>query len=255
VADEFRSWAWPASDNPFEELLASAPFEDLGKGRRGTVLVKVDDQGAVPLVRTTTQYRAPAQPFLDIHDRLAQEIRRSGSLSCALNNALIEHYTNAYSTMKRHSDQALDLAEESSIAIYSCYRDPQRPSRRLVVKSKEPGGASFDIPLSHGSVVAFSLDTNRRFTHTITLCESAPENDWLGITFRTSKTFVRVVDGQPCFSNGARLTLANEGQRREFFHMRRRENDETSFAYPSIPYTISESDLRPPESRAPSRTS
>jgi hypothetical protein len=247
VTDEFRSWAWSASDNPFEELLESARFEDLGKGRRGTVLVKVDDRGAVPLVRTTTQYRAPAQPFLDIHDRLAQEIRRDGSLSCAFNNALIEHYTNAYSTMKRHSDQALDLADESSIAIYSCYRDPRRPSRRLVVKSKEPESAAFEIPLSHGSVVAFSLDTNRRFTHTIALCERAPENDWLGVTFRTSRTFVRVVDGQPCFANGARLTLATEDQRREFFHLRRRENDETTFAYPSITYTISESDLLPPD--------
>jgi hypothetical protein len=246
VADEFRSWALSGSDNPFDELLASARFEDLGKGRRGTVLVSVDGDGAVPLVRTTTQYRAPAQPFLDIHHRLAQEVQHSGALSCAFNNALIEHYTNAYSTMKRHSDQALDLADASSIAIYSCYRDPERPSRRLVVKSKDQSSASFDIPLAHGNVVAFSLDTNQRFTHTIALGERASDNNWLGITFRTSKTFVRFVDGQPWLPNGERLTLANEEQRRAFFQLRRRENDETSFVYPPITYTISESDLQPP---------
>ncbi|MEO8702122.1 MAG: alpha-ketoglutarate-dependent dioxygenase AlkB [Kofleriaceae bacterium] len=245
MSDEFRSWALPASDNLFDELLASARFEDLGKGRRGTVLVEVDDQGAVPLVRTTTQYKSPAQPFVDIHHRVAEAIRRTGSLACMFNNALIEHYTNAYSTMKRHSDQALDLVEESAIAIYSCYQDPGRPSRRLVVKSKEPGGAAFDIVLAHGSVVTFSLATNSRFTHTIALCEHASENDWLGLTLRTSKTFIRVVDGQPCFANGARLTLASEDQRREFFQLRRRENAETHFAYPSISYTISESDLIP----------
>ncbi len=245
MTDEFRSWALPASDTVFEELLASARFEDLGKGRRGTVLVELAD-GAVPLVRTTTQYHSPAQPFLDLHDRLAQEIRRRGSLAHAFNNALIEHYTGAYSTMKPHSDQALDLADESTIAVYSCYRDPRHPSRRLIVRPKD-GSASFEIAMPHGGVIAFSLDTNRRFTHAIALCQPAADNDWLGLTFRTSKTFVRIVDGQPCFANGARLTLADDDQRREFFAMRRRENDETDFAYPSIDYTISESDLKLPD--------
>jgi hypothetical protein len=243
VADEFRSWLLPTADNPFEELLASVLFDDVAKGRRGTVLVKVD-AGGIPIVRTTTPYRAAAQPFRDIHDRLAQQIR--GNASCAFNNALVEHYTNVYSTMKRHSDQALDLADESSIAVYSCYRDPRRPSRRLIVKFKE-SDASFEILLAHGSVVAFSLDTNRQFTHAIALCANAPDNEWLGITFRTSKTFVRFVDGHPQLSNGERLTLANDEQRREFFQLRRRENDETGFKYPSISYTISESDLRLPE--------
>jgi hypothetical protein len=136
------------------------------------VLVDADGD-ATPIVRTTTHYQAPAQPFLDIHHRLARDI------GAPFNNALIEHYTDAYPTMKHHSDQALDLADKSSIAIYSCYRDPARPSRRLTVKAKADG-AAFDIPLAHGSVVAFSLDTNRRFTHTIAL--AARGNDWLGVT-------------------------------------------------------------------------
>ena len=153
--------------------------------------------------------------------------------------------------MKPHSDQALDLADDSWIAIYSCYRDPALPSRRLIAKSKEPGSTAFDIPLSHDSVVAFSLDTNRRFTHTLALRANAPATDWLGITFRTSKTFVRIVDGQPCFSSGSPLTLADEEQRREFFRLRRRENDEIDFVYPALSYTISDGDLLPP---APSGT-
>ena len=236
MTDEFRSHSVPGFS--FEELAASGRFEELGKGRRGGVLVDiVDDQ--VPLVRTTTQYRLPAQPFRDIHHRLANAIG-----PFAFNNALIEHYTHAYSTMKRHSDQALDLADRSSIAVFSCYRDPSRPSRRLIVQPKEPG-AGFEIPLAHGSVVVFSLATNRRFTHTIALSPNAPDNDWLGITFRTSKTFVRFVDGQ-CIANGTPLTLATEGERREFFRLRRRENDELDFAYPPLHYTISESDLVPP---------
>jgi hypothetical protein len=246
VADGFRTWAGPAADDAFEALLASARFEELGRGRRGTVLVQVDAEGAVPLVRTTTSYRAPAQRYGDIHVRLAEEIRRGGALACAFNNLLIEHYTAAYATMKRHSDQALDLADGSSIAIYSCYRDPRHPSRRLVVTPKEPGGEPFEIPLEHGRVVAFSLETNRRFTHTIALDRRVPENDWLGVTFRTSKTLVRFVDGQPRLADGAPLTLATEKERRDFFQLRRRENDETAFEYPPIAYTISESDLQRP---------
>jgi 2-oxoglutarate-Fe(II)-dependent oxygenase superfamily protein len=234
---EFRSIA--VSSDSFDELLASARFDDVTKGRRGAVLVK-DDARGVPIVRTTTPYSAPAQRFGAIHDRIAQDIQHR------FNNALIEHYTNAYSTMKRHSDQALDLADDSSIAVYSCYRDPAKPSRRLIVKPKDDGPA-FDVPLLHGSVVVFSVETNRRFTHTIALTANAPDNDWLGITFRTSKTFVRFVDGVACV-NDVPLTLATDEQRRALFQLRRRENDEAGFRYPPIAYTISESDLRRPDS-------
>lgn len=247
MADEFRAWPVPVPGDPFAQLLASAHLEELGKGRRGAVLV--DARDAIPLVRTTTPYRAPAQPFLALHARLAEDIRRTGGLACAFNNALIEHYTHAYATMKRHSDQALDLAADSAIAVYSCYRDPARPSRRLVVTPKEPGGAAFDVPLVHGGVVAFSLATNWRFTHAIALDARAPDNDWLGLTFRTSKTFVRLVDGAMRFAGGAPLTLANDEERRAFFQLRRRENAEVDFAYPELSCTISESDLLAPRAR------
>ena len=175
---------------------------------------------------------------------LARIVPRRETDSCDFNNALIEHYTHAYATMKHHSDQALDLADASSIAVFSSYRDPAKPSRRLLVKPKEPGRATFELALSHGSVVTFSLDANRRFTHAIVLSANAPPNDWLGLTFRSSRTLVRFVEGHPCLPNGTRLTLAGDEQRREFFHLRRREN-ETSFTYPPLSYTISESDLWP----------
>lgn len=246
MADEFRSYSLPAADNPFAELLASVRLDDVAKGRRGAVLVNVDDTAEVPIVRTTTAYTSAAQRFGAIHARLAQDIRRVASLSCDLNNALVEHYTNAYATMKRHSDQALDLADGSVVAIYSCYRDPHAPTRRLVVRGKEPESAAFEIALAHRGVVTFTLDTNRRFTHTIALAAKPPPNDWLGFTFRTSKTYVRFVDGEARLASGAPLTIANEDQRREFFRLRARENAETDFTYPPVGYTISESDLMRP---------
>jgi hypothetical protein len=267
LTDEIRSYTLPipqrgryANDgNPFEELLASVRFEDAGKGRQGTVLIKPDETGNIPIVRTTTKYSLPAHRFQSVHDRLARQIQDIASLAIGFNNALIEKYTNAYTKMGSHSDQALDLAAESSIAIFSCYKYPDRtnPPRKLIVELKESDGdpngllsqTAIDIPLTHNGVVVFSVDTNRRLKHKIVLDKSAnmPENQWLGITFRSSKTFVRFRDESAYFPNDTRLTLANDEQQREFYHLRHRENNETDFIYPRITYTISESDLMPPE--------
>mgnify|MGYP000443893419 CR=1 FL=1 len=75
----------------------------------------------------------------------------------------------------------------------------------------------------------------------------ARENPWLGLTFRTSKTIVRHRDGRAFFHDGTRLTLADDEQRRELYRLRHRENNEVDFSYPRISYTLSESDLMPPE--------
>jgi hypothetical protein len=251
LTDAFRSYSLLTRDNIFEDLLASVRLEDVGKGRQGAVLVKIEETRRIPIVRTTTGYSAPAQRFRPVHEQLAQQIQESASLSVGFNNALIESYTNAYITMGSHSDQALDLADDSFIAIFSCYKHPKpaTPPRKLLVESKEPGGDTSEIPLSHGSVVVFSVDINRRFKHKIVLDASAraPENQWLGLTFRTSKTFVRFRDEHPYFLDDTRLTLADDEQRREFYRLRRRENNETDFTYPRVAYTISESDMMPPE--------
>lgn len=252
IAERVLSSALPAEEDLFAELSASAFLEDAGKGRRGAVLTRVDATGGVPLVRTTTRYSTPAQRFRPVHERLAQRIQERAGLPTGFNNALFESYTNAYRTMGAHSDQALDLADESSIAVFSCYRNPESgPLRKLVIASKDTEGETFEIPLTHNSVVTFSVASNRRLKHKIVLDApghgQAEENEWLGLTFRTSKTPVRFrEDGHAWLPQGARLTLADDEQRSEFYRLRRRENQETDFAYPRLTYTISESDLMPP---------
>ncbi len=249
LADEILSYTLPTEENLFAELSASTRWEDVGKGRRGATLTKVDESGGVPLVRTTTRYGNPAQLFRPVHERLAHRIHEHAALSVGFNNALIENYTNAYATMGSHSDQALDLADGSVIAVFSCYRHPDAgPPRKLIFESKETDGETFDIPLGHNSVVVFSVDTNRRLRHKIVLetPREAADNLWLGVTFRTSKTMVRFHDGHAYLSPDARLVLADEQQRQEFYRLRRRENHETDFVYPPLTYTISESDLMPP---------
>ncbi|MEY9485254.1 hypothetical protein RKD26_001048 [Streptomyces calvus] len=250
IADEILSCAVPADGNLFAELSASVRWEDVGKGRRGAVLTRTDEAGGVPLVRTTTRYGSPAQRFRAVHERLARRIQERTALSAGFNNALIESYTNAYTTMGGHSDQALDLADESFIAVFSCYRDPEAgPPRKLIFESKgSDGDEKFEIPLTHHGVVVFSVDTNRRLRHKIVLDASARavDNPWLGVTFRTSKTVVRFRDGDAWLPQGERLTLADDEQSREFYQLRRRENRETDFTYPPLTYTVSESDLMPP---------
>lgn len=252
ITDEICSYALLTEGNLFEELLASVRFEDVGKGRQGAVLIKIDETCGIPIVRTTTRYNTPAQRVRSVHEQLAQRIQKRASLSVVFNNALIEHYTNAYTTMGSHSDQALDLADDSFIALFSCYKLPRaNPPRKLLVEWKESSGDPIEIPLTHDGVVVFSVAANRRLRHKIVLDTSAqtPENQWLGITFRTSKTFVQLRDGCAYFLDDARLTLANDEQRREFYQLRRRENNETDFTYPRITYTISESDLMPPRTQ------
>ncbi|MGQ4270660.1 hypothetical protein [Nocardiopsis changdeensis] len=251
ISDEVVSCALPAGEDLFTELSASVRWEDLGKGRRGAVLARVDEAGGVPLVRTTTRYGLPAQRFREVHERLARRVRERAAVPVGFDNALVESYTNAYRTMGAHSDQALDLAEGSFIAVLSCYRDPGAgPLRKLVFESKGGGAERFEVPLVHNGIVAFSVASNRRLKHRIVLDASGGAGDgdaeWLGVTFRTSKTRVRFRDGHAYLPQGVRLTPADEEQRVEFYRMRRRENNETDFTYPPLAYTVSESDLIPP---------
>ncbi|MFD8971297.1 MULTISPECIES: alpha-ketoglutarate-dependent dioxygenase AlkB [Streptomyces] len=249
ISDEIISCSLPTEENLFAELSASVRWEDVGKGRRGAVLTRINETGGVPLVRTTTRYGIPAQRFRAVHERLAQQVEERTALSVGFNNALIESYTNAYTKMGSHSDQALDLADDSCIAVFSCYRHPEAgPPRKLIFESKGSGGETFEIPLAHNGVVAFSVDANRRLRHRIVLDTpvQAADNPWLGVTFRTSKTFVRFRDGHAYLPQGERLMSADDEQSREFYRLRRRENKETDFSYPLLTYTISESDLMPP---------
>lgn len=249
ISNEILSYALPAEEDLFAELTASARLEDVGKGRRGAVLARTDEANCVPLVRTTTRYGNPTQRFRAVHERLAQRIQEHAALPVGFNNALIESYTNAYRTMGSHSDQALDLADGSFIAVFSCYQHAEaKPPRKLIFESKGAGGEKFEIPLAHNGIVAFSTDSNRRLKHKIVLDPSAQPtgNQWLGVTFRTSKTLIRFRNGQAYLPQSARLTLADDEQKSEFYRLRRRENNETDFVYPVLTYTISGSDLVPP---------
>ena len=203
----------------FEKNMFHIPieFEHITNGRKGVILVDVKND-LVPLVRSTTRYTNPPQAFTCDVKTIRDNIRNN-----SFNNAMVEMYDSSYKTMRYHSDQALDLEPTSDIAIYSCYKDPSRPSRKLVIRNKETSEI-IELVMEHNSVIMFSVLTNSLYEHKIVLIDSTT-TEWLGITFRQSKTFIKFVDEVPYFCtnvmlslvNDVMLSLANDVQEKEFF--------------------------------------
>lgn len=252
----------------FQECSKGVVFEDIATGRKGSVLVKMDNKG-IPIVRTTSVYKNPVQIFTDVHltimDRIKEVVPDSD-----FNNALIEIYDSRYKSMAFHSDQALDLNDESYIVLYSCYergsgdsKDPKDsitsyPYQRKLITRKKTETDQEEILLDHDSFVVFSTDTNRKYTHKIILGEehknTAPteENRWLGITFRLSKTFVKFFDNVPnvpyvpyiADQSGqyTELTHATHEEKKEYYKHRSLEN-KSIYRYPFIYFSISPSDF------------
>jgi hypothetical protein len=254
---EFTKITLPFEQNLFNELSNQISFENIGKGRLGNHLIKTSDKG-IPIVRTTTQYNIPAHSFSSTHNTIIKSINDNlkGLTAINFNNALTEIYDSSYTKMKYHSDQCLDLAPNSHIALFSCYEKPneltEQSIRKLKIKDKITD-EEFEILLTHNSLILFSLPLNSRFFHKIVL-EQVPkqkplksENKWLGITFRESKTFIQFKNNQPYFTNGKLLKLANDIQRKEYYTLRGEENRSLNFTYPKIDYTLSKADTIMPK--------
>lgn len=115
----FRKIILNYENNLFDQLVKSNEFETVCTGRGGAILVNnIND--IVPLVRSTTKYELPAQKFKQVHYDIISSINKIVT-DTEFNNAMVEIYDNSYRSMKYHSDQELDLKDDSLIAIFSCY--------------------------------------------------------------------------------------------------------------------------------------
>ena len=252
MSNVFQQYQLENDTNLFQPLFQAVQFEPLGKGRKGTVIVDPDEDRGTPIVRTTSRFHRPAHCFNELHKELSNQIQERAAISAPFNNALYETYTNVYSKMGLHSDMALDLQDDTFIALYSCYKNgpssKTRPRTLVIQPKEESDDKTIEIPLVHDSVVVFSVDTNRLYRHKIILhnAPQQPPDQWLGITLRRSKTYVQYRNQEVFFEDGTPLTIATEEQRNSFFPLRKRENQELDFRYPQIAFTISESDLMPP---------
>lgn len=171
------------NENSFDIFQHSANFVPTGKGRWGNHLVNKVDKG-IPIVRTTTNYDIPANYFTHEHLQLIHSIQTAIQHSqlndifgfnalneenaLNFNNALIEIYDKSYRKMKYHSDQCLDIADNSMIAIFSCYENPSELddffTRHLKIIDRDTGKVG-SIALTHNSVVFFSTKTNAHYNH------------------------------------------------------------------------------------------
>ena len=241
----FSKYDIKLKDNIFEELANSAKFEKLSKGRQGTVLTHVHNI-IIPIVRTTTKYNIPSQPFKQVHCDIINKINTvlKTNQNLYFNNALIEMYDMNYTTMGEHSDQALDLDPDSYICLFSCYNNIEtKDIRSLKIKNKTTNELS-EIKLFNNSIILFSVKTNSNYLHKIVLDNVKTNDIWLGLTFRLSKTFIQFINEIPYFYKTNRiLRLANEEELKEFYSLRQKENKSIMFEYPELNYTISSSDL------------
>lgn len=263
--------------NVFNEINNSYNFDDVTKGRKGTtilnpIICKNNNELLTPIVRTTTIYNKPFQIFNTIISDIVNKINYKFNeklkndngiqTNLNLNNALLEVYNYKYKKMKFHSDLALDLQDNSYIALYSCYNNinvDDNNKRKLVIKNKETNEIEDKIILEHNSVILFSVETNSKFLHKIVLEHNNKideEIEWLGLTFRESKTFIKYINNnehnknsyKPIFNdNNNELILANENEKKEFYKLRSEENNNIGkYNYPNINYSISPAELLKP---------
>ena len=247
----FERYSIDHDENLFPLLYQSVKWEDFSKGRQIAVLHRAEN-GSVPLVRTTTVYESPSQPFQPIHQSVINQIREvSGIQNLLLNNAMLEVYDERYKTMKFHTDQALDLDPDSYICLFSCYEQGADSHPRVLTVKNKDSEEEFEVPLLHHSVVIFSTVTNQKHLHKVE-GRDLPKNHksrWMGFTLRLAKTSVKFIDGIPTLISGpvqqGELTLATEEERRAFFGFKGSENKSSEFEWPDIRYTISPSDRMP----------
>lgn len=231
-------------EETYDLIRRAVSLEPLGPGRWGAVAVRCgincgsnsndsnENSDFVPLVRSTTVFQQPPVLLPAVLERI---------LPPSSNNALIEVYDAAYRKMGFHSDQMQDLADDSTIAIFSWYRDPDLGAdRQLVVRQKEAPHETLVIPLEHNSVVRFTTMSNRLWQHKIVVDphhHATQQQKWMGVTARTAKTFVRFSDGvvlvvRSSSSSGREgaeeetlLRLATtDAEKREIYRRRREEN-------------------------------
>jgi hypothetical protein len=234
--------------NLFDELLRVTEFEDICDGRMGAVLVDSMD-GMIPIVRTTTAYNKPSQPFVKPVYEIIDSIKsKFGNINFESNNAMIEVYGSKYRKMGFHTDQSLDLRQDSNICIFSCYENGSDDSddlRKLKIKNKTTGELTERL-MENGSVIIFDTSTNHEHLHKIVLesnKSNKSKNRWLGITFRLSGTFIKFVDTVPRFNHTNEiLRIATDDEMKEFRKYKGIENSDTNYVYPAIDYTVSPSD-------------
>lgn len=238
--DGFKKYMIFDTSFDFEKLSGAINFEDITNGRKAAIFTDINND-TLPIIRTTTIYKNPSYAFSPIHYSIIDKIKETTGLHLNFNNAMAEIYNFKYYKMGYHSDQSLDLDENSYICLFSCYSDPTtKDIRKLRIKNKNNTSDISDVLLEHNSCVLFSYKTNRNYLHKIILENGTSNVQWFGLTLRMSKTFVKFIDDIPYFTkNFKQLILANDIEKKQFYKLKKLENDNIDYVYPDMNFTLS----------------
>lgn len=218
--------------------LSNTTFENISNGRKAVNLIKTNDDNTIPIMRTTSKYFNKPVKFNDIHFNIIKDINDKLCKYIDFNTALMEIYSPSYKSMKFHTDCGLDLVDDSFICIYSNYSNSSY-NRTLLIKNKL-NNDTYNIDLKHNCFVLFSKNFNKNNLHKI-VYNNKSSDDWLGITFRISKSFIKFIDNKP-YINGDEL-IYNSENASEFYKLKTLENKSVDFDYPYINYSINPSDF------------
>ena len=208
----------------FNDLITSFNFPIVKHGKTMVTIVStITDE--IPIVRTTTQNKEPVQRFALVIYRIIDKIKQTLNMpELEFNNGMVEIYDNSYYNMKFHTDQALDIKEDSYILLFSCYEDPNNTHRILRIKNKNSLNITNDIKLENNGFVLFSIATNSKHLHQITLDNKTDKNKlnkWCGVTLRLSKTYIKFINEKAYFTSspliGKELRELQLREIKEFF--------------------------------------
>lgn len=245
-----------SNEDIYKQCINNINFEVICKGRLCANLYKNNDDNIIPIVRTTSKYNNPIQKFNDIHLKIIEILMIKYNLK-GFNNGMIEIYDTQYCKMGYHTDNALDLEDNSIIAIFSCYNNMDTNNiRELEIKNKTNNEIT-TLKMNHNSLIYFDTEFNKNNLHKIILKKnklintkdksSYIEKDdlWLGITFRLSKTYIKFINEEAYFTKtNIKLTLSTNEEANIFYKLKKIENNNISITYPVFNFTISPGDLK-----------
>lgn len=239
IGTMFRKCRLDYRNDAFLELLQSHAWTDLSPHRKAAMLVS-PDADSIPVVRTTSPTVA-CSVFQPVHLRLLHAVDIASGRAHSFNNVMAEVYDPGYTKMRFHTDCALDLESGSQICIFSCYEKEDDHPRRLVIRDKVNGEVE-EIVMEHCSIILFDMDANIRHVHKIVSDGSGSRARWLGLTMRTSGTFVTPQEDEAVVfrKDGLPMLTATEDDKRWFFEMKKQENKSPDFKYPHIQFSLAD---------------
>ncbi|VDB86089.1 unnamed protein product [Peniophora sp. CBMAI 1063] len=172
----------------------------------------VAEDGSYPVYRHPSDESPALLPFSPTVQLIREHVERA--VQHPVNHVLIQLYRGGTDYISEHSDKTVDIAPNTYIVNVSLGAE-----RVMTLRTKKDAledGAERQkqrIPLPHNSLLAFGLETNRRWLHAVNAdkrplslkssTELAEDGERISLTFRSIHTFMSA-DHKLIWGEGAR---------------------------------------------------